>query len=110
MSRNRQRILINRFFNHLNQRNFTEAERQLELIKQRKNTDRKRGYINALEGMLIALKSNDQRYAFISRIEEEKISDLKKEFSKQSKNPYFTDFDKGFFTAWADYMRIIEKR
>jgi hypothetical protein len=110
MSRNRKRTLINRFFNHLNQRNFTEAERQLERIKKRTNTDTKRGYLNALEGMLIALKSNDQRYAFISRIEEEKISNFKKEFTKQSKDPFFTDFDKGFFTAWADYMKIIDKR
>lgn len=93
------------FFQLLTERRFTEAERALEQIRQGvKATEHYRGYINALEGMLIALKSNDDRYVFISQIEPSKVDELRTEFSQESKNPLHADFDRGFFVAWADYV------
>ncbi len=96
-------------------RNFTEAERKLEELSQiaRKssNPDWSRGYLSALEGMLVALKANDDRYVFTNRINfnEKVVSDLKKEFAANSASQTHDDFDRGFFTAWTDYVRVLEK-
>lgn len=107
--------LIIEFFQLMISRNFTEAERKLEELKQitRKssNPEWSRGYISALDGMLIGLKGDDDRYVFIKRInfDEKVISSLKKEFAANSASQTHDDFDRGFFTAWTDYMRVLEK-
>jgi len=98
------------FFNLLIQRSFSSAEKELRKIKQRAEpTQWYNGYINALEGMLTALKSDERKHAFINRIERSKINEHKKEFLSRSKKLLHTEFDRGFFTAWADYTRILGK-
>ncbi|MBS7643030.1 hypothetical protein KEJ26_00340 [Candidatus Bathyarchaeota archaeon] len=107
--------LVIEFFRLVVSRNFTEAERKLEELKQvtrrTSNPDWSRGYISALDGMLIGLKGDDDRYVFIKRInfDEKVVSSLKKEFAANSASQTHDDFDRGFFTAWTDYMRVLEK-
>jgi len=102
-------------FQLLVSKNLTEAGRKLEELKQiaRKSSspDWGRGYISALDGMLVALRANDDRYVFISKInfDEKVVSELKKEFAANSASQTHDDFDRGYFTAWADYMRVLEK-
>ncbi len=99
------------YFNLLNQSppRFEDALRTLEKIKQQAKPMRHRskewwdGYVNAFEGMLTALKSKDDR-AFIARLSTESAERLRREFSEQSSNPLQTDFDKGFFAAWFEYL------
>lgn len=104
--------LVNRYLQFLTQRNFAEAERELEVIKQEmKSTQWHKGYCNALEGMLISLKSSDNRYLYISRInpnDNKKIDELQKLFSRLSRNSLQGDFDKGFFNAWIEYLRVLK--
>ncbi|TRO46117.1 hypothetical protein E2P65_06310 [Candidatus Bathyarchaeota archaeon] len=103
------KIYVVRFFQLLKGRRFAEAERVLERVKQNTNeTEWNRGYIHALEGVLLAQKSNDS-YAYIKNVNLDDEKDLKKsrkEFLKEYKNKIHTDFDRGFFAAWADYMLI----
>ena len=103
------KIYVVRFFQLLKGRRFAEAERVLERVKQNTNeTEWNRGYIHALDGVLLAQKSNDS-YAYIKNVNFEDEKDLKKsrkEFLKEYKNKIHTDFDRGFFAAWADYMLI----
>lgn len=103
------KIFVVRFFQLLKGRKFAEAERVLERIRQHTNeTEWNSGYLHALDGVLLAQKSNDS-YAFLTNVNFEDEKGLKKnrkEFLKEYKNKIHSDFDRGFFAAWADYMLI----
>jgi hypothetical protein len=106
--------LITRYFQLLVNRQLTEAERELERLKQKMHkTEWNRGYFRALYGMLLARRSNNNgTYAFFSRLD---LSDkavlhaYKREFLDHMKNRLHGDFDRGFFSAWADCMRVLGK-
>lgn len=105
-------IIVARYFQLITQRNFAEAERLLEKLKQQASTtDWSKGYLSALEGMLIAQRSSDDRYALITKLELEpkKIADLRVDFTGRARNRLHEDYDRGFFAAWADYMRVLLK-
>ena len=106
------KIFVVRFFQLLKGRRFAEAERVLERIRNNTNeTEWNRGYLHALDGILLSLKTNDS-YSFITNLNFESEKDLKKnrkEFLKEYKNKIHSDFDRGFFASWADYMLISIK-
>ena len=106
------KIYVVRFFELVNGRRFAEAERVLERMKTKTNeTEWNRGYLNALEGILLAQKTNDS-YAFVKNVnfdEEKDLKNFRKEFLKEYKNKIHADYDRGFFAAWADYMLILKK-
>ncbi|PVX25275.1 MAG: hypothetical protein CW691_05110 [Candidatus Bathyarchaeum sp.] len=103
------KMFVVRFFQLLKGRKFAEAERVLERIRQKTNeTEWNSGYIHALDGVLLAQKSNDS-YAFVTNMnleDEKELKKSRKEFLKEYKNKIHSDFDRGFFAAWADYMLI----
>jgi len=106
--------LVSRYFQLLVNRQFTEAERELEIIKQKMHkTEWNRGYFRGLYGMLLTRRSNDNdSHAFFSKLD---ISDkaalqaYRREFSGHVKNRLHGDFDRGFFSAWADCMRVLSR-
>lgn len=99
--------LTKSFFLALTQRSFAEAERTLDKIKEKaKSTEWYDGYIQALEGMITPLKTNN-RYALINQIQADEIKKLSREFNSNSKNIFHKEFDKGFFTAWANYLKHL---
>jgi hypothetical protein len=106
------KIFVVRFFQLVKGRRFAEAERVLERIRLKTNeTEWNSGYLHALDGILLAQKSSDS-YAFIKNVNFDDEKDLKKfrkEFLKEYKNKIHTDYDRGFFAAWADYMLISKK-
>jgi len=106
------KIFVVRFFQLIKGRRFAEAERILERIRGKTNeTEWNSGYLHALDGILLAQKSNDS-YAFIKNVNFDEEKDLKKyrkEFLKEYKNRTHADYDRGFFAAWADYMLISKK-
>ena len=106
------RIFVTRFFQLATRRRFAEAERVLERIKLRvQETEWNRGYFEALNGILLTQKSNDE-YAFLQNLDLNNENELKKyrrEFLKQSRNKIHADYDRGFFAAWADYMLTSKK-
>ena len=108
------RTLTTRFIGLLNERKMTEADKVKEKIREElKSIPWHRGYYNALEGIATALRSKDNQYLYIHRIDhndKKGINRLQKEFSKQSKSPLQGDFDKGYFTAWLEYIRIQKLR
>ena len=103
------KIFVVRFFQLLKGRKFAEAERVLERIRKKTNeTEWNSGYLHALDGVLLAQKSNDS-YAFLTKVNFKDEKDLKKNrklFLKEYKNKIHSDYDRGFFAAWADYMLI----
>jgi len=74
--------------------------------------ERNRGYFQALYGMLLAQRNNDDRYAFLSNLnikDKKELHAYRREFLRQSEHRLHADYDRGFFSAWADYMRILPK-
>jgi len=105
--------LVTRYFQLLINRQFTEAERELERLKQRMHkTEWNRGYFRALYGMLLSRKSNGDEQSFFSKLD---ISDkavvhgYRREFLEHMQNGLHGDFDRGYFSAWADCMRVLAR-
>jgi hypothetical protein len=107
--------LVTRFFQLVANKQFTEAERELERIKQKMHkTEWNRGYFRALYGMLLARRSNNNNgsYAFFSKLEfgdKSALHSYRREFLEHVQNRLHGDFDRGFFSAWADCMRVLSK-
>jgi len=104
---------VTRFFQLVAKRQFAEAERILERLKERiQKTRWNKGYFRALQGILLAQKSNNDRYAFLSNMHpttEEELKNYRREFLRHAKDRLHADYDRGFFSAWADYMRVLSK-
>ena len=102
-----------RFLQLVSERKFTEAERVLERLKEKvPKTEWNEGYLQALSGILLTQKTKDQ-YAFLSNINFSDKSEVRKyrlEFLQYAKDGLHADYDRGFFSAWAEYMRISLKR
>ena len=74
-------------------------------------SDRNRGYFQALYGMLLTMKNSD-RYAFLSTVDLTDMKQLKnyrKEFLSHVERRLHDEYDRGYFEAWSDYMKILPK-
>lgn len=96
------------FLENVHDRKFTDAERELETLKEKKFPDEEyqKGYINAMEGLLLSVRSGDDR-DFYNRTNgtEKTLKDYVKEFKEFRKLPIRTQFDQGFFSAWTDIIQ-----
>lgn len=96
------------FFNNMLDRKFTDADKALRALKERKfrDEDFKAGYINALEGLLLSVRSGDER-DFYNRnnFAEKGLKTYRKEFKEMRQSPIRTQFDSGYFAAWSDIMQ-----
>jgi hypothetical protein len=105
--------LVTRYFQLLVNRQFTEAQRELERLKQKmQKTEWNRGYFRALRGMYLSRKNNGDGYALFSKLDlSDKIAlhAYRREFLDHMQNGRHGDFDRGYFSAWADCMRIISR-
>mgnify|MGYP006270111385 CR=1 FL=1 len=106
--------LVTRYFQLIVNRQFTESERELERLKQKmQKTEWNRGYFRALYGMLLSRKNNTtDDYAFLSKLDlsdKEALHSYRKEFLEHMRNGLHGDFDRGYFSAWADCMRILTR-
>ena len=104
--------LVTRYFQLIVSRQFTEAERELERIKQKmQKTEWNRGYFRALYGIYLSRKNDStDDYAFISKLDLSDTASLhayRKEFLDHMRNGLHGDFDRGYFSAWADCMRTL---
>jgi hypothetical protein len=106
--------LVSRYFQLIVSRQFTEAERELERVKQKmQKTEWNRGYFRALYGMYLSRKNAaTDEYAFFSKLDLSDTASLhtyRKEFLDHMRNGLHGDFDRGYFSAWADCMRILTR-
>ncbi len=104
--------LVTRYFQLLVNRQFTEADRELERIKQKMHkTDWNRGYFRALYGMHLSRKSGGDE-SFLSKLDftdSAAVHGYRREFLDHTKNGLHGDFDRGYFSAWADCMRVLAR-
>jgi len=103
--------LVTRFFQLIVNRQFTEAERELERLKQKMHkTEWNRGYFRALYGIYLSRKTNGDAYAFFPKLDltdKAALHGYKREFLDHVGSELHGDFDRGFFSAWADCMRVL---
>ena len=103
--------LVTRFFQYLFNRQFAEAERELLRLKEKMHkTEWNHGYIKALEGLILTIKFNDQEYSFLTNKDIQdvkKLGSYRRDFLKHVKNKYHGDYDRGFFSAWSDCIRVL---
>ena len=98
---------VSTFITNVLERKFTDAERTLEDVKTKSFSDDeyRAGYINALEGILLSVRSGDER-DFFNRVEFNKSSMKKytEDFNKFNSSPIRTNWDLGYFSAWTDLL------
>jgi len=103
--------LVTRYFQLIVNRRFTEATRELERLKQKMHkTEWNRGYFRALYGMYLSRKTNSDAYTLFSKLDlsdTEALHGYRREFLDHMRNGLHGDFDRGYFSAWADCMRIL---
>ena len=93
---------------NVHDRKFTDAERELEALKEKKfpEEEYQTGYINAMEGLLLSVRSGDDRDFYNSTHNNGKtVSDYLKEFKEFRKLPIRSQFDQGYFSAWTDIFQ-----
>ena len=109
MASKKTETLVSNFFTDLIEGKFTSADKTLQSMKaEMRGTERQRGYINALEGMLSALISKNDKSVLINQIGIKEADKLTKLFSRRSKDRLQSDFDRGFFEAWVDYTKTLK--
>jgi hypothetical protein len=102
-----------KFFDELFNRRFSEADRSIKKISEKKlnGAQFKEGYINALEGILLSNRTGDERELYNKLTYElSEIQKYKKEFRDFTVNSLHSEFDKGFFSAWHDLMHYQENK
>ncbi|TMI18401.1 hypothetical protein E6H32_04880 [Candidatus Bathyarchaeota archaeon] len=105
-------IPVNKFLEHVEARAWTDAEKELDIIRQKSdNSQWSRGYVKALEGLMLTYRTNDDKYIFLPRVlatrTEDTISNLKKEFSEFALNELHGEYDRGYFKALDDYFTLL---
>ncbi len=104
---------VTRFFQLVTEKQLTEAERELQRIKEKiQRTEWNHGYYRALQGMLISRRTNSENPAFMSTLDpndKHALLGLKKEFEEKLESRLYPDYDRGYFSAWADYVGLLRR-
>ena len=105
--------LVTRYFQLLVKRQFTESERELERLKQKMHkTEWNRGYFRALYGMYLSRKKSNDEHSLFAKMDfsdKAAVHGYRREFLDHTKNGLHGDFDRGYFSAWADCMRVVAR-
>ena len=105
-------INTEKFFQAIIQRRNSDAEKELDNIRTNiPETESAKGYLKALEGLLLTAKSTDDKYLYLSKIEvtPTKLKTLRKEFAQHVTNGLHSDYDRGYFQAVETYLRKLER-
>jgi hypothetical protein len=101
----REAVIV--FFDAVIERRFSDADKALEEVRNRKNPNPEfqDGYIKALEGILTSARSGDER-DFFNRVSntEEGLDKQSRDFREILLKGRPKPFDLGFFSAWSDLV------
>jgi hypothetical protein len=103
---------VSQYFQFIIERRLGEAEKKLEELKQEfGRSQRETGYLKALEGLLLTYRSSGDRYLYLTNVEltGKNVEALKKEFTEQAGSLLHADYDRGYFSALADFMGAVSK-
>jgi len=103
---------VEKYFILIGERRISEAERELQTIREKSdNSQWEKGYMKALEGLLLTQKSSSDKYIYLARVNlnEESAKKLKTEFTQHASNELHGEYDRGYFKALSDYVDILER-
>ncbi len=103
---------VARFFQSVEARAWTDAEKELDNIRQKsENTPWSKGYVKALEGLLLTYRNNDDKYIYLPKAlanrSEESVNSIRKEFGEFASNELHGEYDRGYFKALEDYLSLL---
>jgi hypothetical protein len=107
-----QQASINKYLQHVGQRAWTDAEKELDTIKQKSDsTQWSRGYVKALEGLMLTYRNDDDKYIYLPKTLTNKSGQeneaLRKEFAEFAANEIHGEYDRGYFKALEDYLSQV---
>jgi len=103
---------IDKYLQLIVERRITDAEKEIEDLRPKiGNTEWNRGYVKALEGLLITRKANNDNYLFFAKKEFDRksLKALAKDFAQNASSPLYGDYDRGYFSALARLIKIMEE-
>ena len=103
---------IDKYLRLVVERKIADAEKEIEELRPKfSNTEWNRGYVKALEGLLLTRKSNDDHYLFFARkdFDKKSLKALVKEFAHSSESPLYGDYDRGFFSGLVRLVKVMEQ-
>jgi hypothetical protein len=103
---------IDKYLMLIVERKIADAEKELEELRPKfSNTEWNRGYVKALEGLLVTRKANSDNYLFFAKKEFDKksLKALVKEFADNAESPLYGDYDRGYFSGLVQLTKIMEK-
>lgn len=103
--------LLKDFFMAISSRRLNEAEKILQEIVGRIEIDSefKRGFLQGLKGIFHMCRSNNQ-YTFLSILNSigvDRLREFYDEFMNNAKRRLRPDYDKGYFSALAEYLHFL---
>jgi hypothetical protein len=104
---------IDEYLRLIVERKITDAEKELEELRPKfTNTEWNRGYVKAMEGLLMTRKANSDNYLFFARREFDKksLKTLEKEFTNNAESPLYGDYDRGYFSGLVQLTKVMEKQ
>jgi len=104
--------VVEKYFILIGERRMSEAERELQTIREKSDSSQwERGYMKALEGLVLTQKSSSDKYIYLARLNlnEENAEKLKMEFTKHASNELHGEYDRGYFKALSDYVDVVER-
>lgn len=103
---------IGRYLRLIVERKIADAEKELEDLRPKiGNSEWNRGYVKALEGLLLTRKANNDSYLFFAKKEFDKksLKALMKEFTQNAASPLYGDYDRGYFSGLAQLVKVMEE-
>jgi len=105
-------VSVNKFLQYVGERSWTDAEKELDIIRQKsENTQWSRGYVKALEGLLLTYRNDDDKYIYLPKAlanrSEEDTKVLRKDFADFAANELHGEYDRGYFKALEDYLSLL---
>jgi len=108
-----RKAYVIRFFQLVTAKQLAEAERELQRIKEKiERTEWNHGYYRALQGMLLTRRNNNDQYSFFASLDQNDkhvFQNARRDFQERSESRLYADYDRGYFSAWAEYMRVLMK-
>jgi len=103
---------IDKYLRLIVERRIADAEKHLEELRPKiDNNEWNRGYVKALEGLLLTRKANSDNYLFFAKKEFDKksLKALMKEFSDKAASPLYGYYDRGYFSALVRLVKTMEE-
>ena len=103
---------IDKYLRLIVERKIADAEKELEDLRPKfGNTEWNRGYVKALEGLIMTRRANSDNYLFFAKKEFDKksLKALVKEFVDKAESPLYGDYDRGYFSGLVQLTKVMEE-